>query len=153
VPKLPLFDFLDTHVGRKDCQKVMKTCFVDKRNNWTGKPPYQYVIILLMDTIKNNQLLLGENRYAIPHHLFQESIKCRQFSDCEPFSGPKNGDFAIYIVKVDPASRGGIIDSLQPYENMNAFEQYKVRKTILKYSKKQKNLRLLIARHIHPCPA
>ena len=153
VPKISLNTFLDVHVDRKSIWHQMKTCIVSPADNWTGKLPHPLIVKLLVEVLNRQRTLVGETRYSIPNHWYLH-LKCREFTDTQPYSEPADGQVVLTVIPLNPQAPGGVIGALDAYEKISSGEKMKVSKTILKYKKLMDNkrlesMRLLLVKHIH----
>ena len=150
IPKGPINDMLERHVDRIGLAVGRaNTCIVQYHNQWTGIPSHTSVIRLLLETLENHRIFEGENRYPIPHHLFN-SLRCRDFDDKNNIlSEVFDGDFQINFIRIE--GRGDkAVQEARRYEKIGLIESIKIKNTFKKvYGLCEKEL-IFLAHHIHP---
>ena len=130
IPKRPLFDMLEKHVARKGLAKGKpNTCIVTSKDGWTGKPNLNLVVAMIMETLKHQRVLEGENRYPLPSTpFFTYNLKCREFDwKRMPIAREFRGDFVFNVQIISDKNKEIVINELQSYEKFGMVERLKIR--------------------------
>jgi len=160
IPKMPFDNMIERHVERKGLARGrLNTCFVTSAREWTGKPRHIKTTKLLLESLKGQRIVEGENKFPIPHHL-SRNIKCRDFDSLGYSESPVfEGSFGINFVRIRGRGKAAIA-KMQTYEKISLSERMKIMNTFRnirelieerkKKGEKEGKVFVFLARHIHP---